>query len=117
MDTSEAQARVDRIASFTQELAALHHDGVLSLTEDQRRAVAAYHHDLVSTLSSRFDVDRGFDERRMSIGMRVASLIGALALSAAVYLFFYRIWGQLSTTMQVAIVVAAPLLGIGATEV
>jgi hypothetical protein len=48
--------------------------------------------------------------------MRIASLLGAIALSAAVFLFFYRIWGVLSTGAQVSLLVAAPLLAITLTE-
>lgn len=117
MDKSEAQARVDRIASFTSELAVLERDGVVSLTDDQRRLLAGYHQNVLSTLSAQFDVDRGDVQRRMSIGMRVASIVGAVALSAAVYLFFYRFWGELSIAAQTAILVAAPLFGIALTEV
>jgi uncharacterized membrane protein len=44
--------------------------------------------------------------------MRLASFIGALALSAAVFLFFYRFWGSLATTAQVAILVGVPLVAL-----
>jgi hypothetical protein len=116
VDKSEAQARVDRIASFTSELAVLEREGALSLTDDQRRLLADYHQNVLSTLSTQFDVDRGDAQRRMSIGMRVASIVGAVALSAAAYLFFYRIWGELSIGAQTTILVAAPLFGIALTE-
>src|SRR5262249_1514297 len=55
-------------------------------------------------------------QRRMSLGMRIASLLGAIALSAAVFLFFYRIWGALSTSTQVALLAAAPAVAIALTE-
>jgi hypothetical protein len=116
MDKSEAQARADRIASFTSELGTLEHDGVLSLTADQRRVLANYHQQILSTLSSQFDVDRGDVQKRMALGMRVGSIVGAAALSAAVYLFFYRIWGRLSIPAQVLILVAAPIAGVALTE-
>ena len=48
--------------------------------------------------------------------MRIASFLGALALSAAIFLFFYRYWGLLSTGAQLGIVIAAPLLAVGLTE-
>ena len=35
-----------------------------------------------------------------------------MALCAAVYFFFYRFWGQLSTTAQVGLLVAAPPLAV-----
>lgn len=116
MDKSEAQARLDRIAAFLRELATLERDGVLSLDEAERRALAAYHQRLVSDLTSRFDLDRGEAQRQMSLGMRAAAIVGAIALSASVYLFFYRIWGLLATSVQVSLLIAAPLAGVALTE-
>jgi Predicted membrane protein (DUF2157) len=117
MDKSEAQARLDRIAAFSSELAALERDGVLSLDETERRALAAYHERLVSDLTSHFDLDRGEAQRQMSLGMRAAAIVGAVALSASVYLFFYRIWGLLATNVQVSLLIVAPLAGVALTEV
>jgi uncharacterized membrane protein len=53
----------------------------------------------------------------MSLGMRIASLLGAIALSAAVFLLFYRIWGRLATTVQVTILIGAPLVAVACTEI
>jgi len=52
----------------------------------------------------------------MSWGMRIASFLGAVALSAAVFFFFQRIWGSLTTPIQVLILVVAPILGVAATD-
>jgi uncharacterized membrane protein len=41
----------------------------------------------------------------MSLGMRVASLLGALALAASVFFLFYQFWGRFSTLMQVSILI------------
>jgi uncharacterized membrane protein len=48
--------------------------------------------------------------------MRIVSFLGALALSAAVFFFFYRYWGLLSTTLQTSILIAAPLLILSGVE-
>jgi hypothetical protein len=48
----------------------------------------------------------------MSAGMRVASLLGAIALTAAVVSFFYRVWGSVPTAGQVGLVTGAPLLSL-----
>ncbi len=117
MDKSEAQARLDRIGAFTGELAALERDGVLSLDEAQRRTLAAHHQRLVSDLTSHFDLDRGAAQRQMSLSMRAAAVVGAVALSASVYLFFYRFWGLLATSVQVSLLIVAPLAGVALTEV
>jgi uncharacterized membrane protein len=54
--------------------------------------------------------------KQVSWGMRIASFLGAIALSAAVFFFFQRIWGSLGTGVQVLILIGAPLLCVAATE-
>jgi hypothetical protein len=107
----DAQRRADRIAAFRAEAAALAREGV-RIDPEQLAAVAAHHDRLLQELSRDFDVDRGAAERRMSIGMRLASLFGAATLTAAVVSFVYRIWGSLSSPAQVALLTAAPLLAV-----
>jgi len=117
MDREAAQARLNRIRTFNSELAALEQGGVLTMYEGQRRAIAEYHQRLLGDLTAQFDLDRDEGQQRMSVGMRIASLLGAIALSAAVFLFFYRIWGSLSTTVQVVLLVGAPLASVTLTEI
>ncbi len=112
----EAQRRVDRIDAFRQELHALTRDGVLTLPPEARADVDAYHARTIDALERRFDVDRSASVRRMSRGMQVASLLGAVAFSAALYSFFLRIWGHLTTPAQVAILIAAPIACLLAIE-
>ncbi|MFN4839027.1 MAG: hypothetical protein ACK5MB_01495, partial [Phycisphaerales bacterium] len=45
-----------------------------------------------------------------SLGMRVASFLGALALATSVFFLFFRVWGLVPTPLQVTILVATPLL-------
>jgi len=111
-----AQSRADQIAAFQQELAALEGEGVLTLDEAQRVAVADYHHSLVRDLAERFDVDLDAGDKGLSLGMRVASFLGALALGASVLFFFFRIWGLISTPVQVAILCAGPCVALVATD-
>lgn len=113
----DAQRRVDRIDAFTRELAELERAGVLSLTEEERGRVGRYHADLLAALGRQFDVDRTEGQRQMTLGMRVASLLGAVTLSAGIVLFFYRVWGLLTTPAQVAVLVATPLTLLVAVEV
>lgn len=112
----EAQLRADRIQSFGQELECLEREGVLNLTPGQVGAVSAFHADLLRELTRRFDIDTSSTARQMSMGMRIVSFLGALALSAAVFFFFYRFWGLLSTGVQTGILVAAPLLILTGVE-
>jgi hypothetical protein len=113
----EAQRRADRIAAFRVELAQLDGEGVLVLPEEQRARVAAHQDALLRTLAERFDVDVSEEEKQLSLGMRVASFLGAMAFAASVVLFFQRYWGLLATPAQVAVLVVAPLLGCLGTAV
>jgi len=116
MNKDEAQARADRIRAFQDELAALRDAGVLTLAPDEADRLRQHHDDLLRKLLRRFDIDTSRDQKQLSLGMRLASLFGALALSAAVFLFFYRFWGGISTPLQVGLLVTAPLLGIIGVE-
>ncbi|WP_376696431.1 DUF2157 domain-containing protein [Wenzhouxiangella sp. EGI_FJ10305] len=108
-DRASAQARIDRIRAFRDELAALDGEGVAALDPAARSHIDAHHDALVADLRERFDVDIDGSQKQLSLGMRIASLIGALALSAAVFFFFYRIWGLLNTPIQVILLIAAPI--------
>jgi hypothetical protein len=113
----EAQRRADRIAAFRAELAALEAGGVLVLPQEQRAAVERHHDATLRELAERFDVDVEEGEKRLSVGMWVASFLGATALALSVFLFFQRFWGLLTTPSQVAILVAAPAAAFGLTEI
>lgn len=113
---AEAQQRADQVGAFSRELGELEREGVLRLIPEDRARVAAYHAALVERLAGRFDVDSTERERRMSLGMRIASLVGAIALSAAVVMFFHRVWGLLATGAQLGVLMLAPLLLLGAVE-
>jgi hypothetical protein len=117
MDREVAQARLNRVRTFTAELTALEQAGALMLEPEQRRAISDYHRQLLADLTARFDLDRDEGQQRMSLGMRIASILGAIALSAAVFLLFYRIWGRLETIVQAALLIAAPLVSVAFTEV
>jgi uncharacterized membrane protein len=103
----EAQQRADRVQVFERELQVLESEGVLALTEAQRQAVSEYHRKLLAAYAGEFDIDRDAESKQMALGMRIASLLGALALAASVFFLFYQFWGRLTTGWQVAILVAA----------
>ena len=106
---SDAQRRADQIAAFRAEVEALAHEGHPPFDAAALADVAAHHERLLGELTRRFDVDRGAAEKQMSLGMRVASLFGAAALTAAVVSFVYRVWGTLPVAGQVALLTAAPI--------
>ncbi len=116
MDNHSAQQRADRIHAFREELQALQQEGVLSLPPETQGKVAAYHEALLRELNAQFDVDTSHQQKRLSWGMRIASFLGALAISAAVFFFLLRFWGLLDTPLQVVLLVAAPLVMTLAVE-
>jgi len=115
MQKDDAQKRVDRIYAFRNELTQLKEAGVLTLGGDEARQVQNYHDNLLGEYAEHFDVDVTGADRQLSWGMRIVSFLGALAISAAIFFFFYRFWGDLSTSLQVVILILAPLLLLLAT--
>ena len=86
---TEAQERVDGIHAFRDELARLADEGVLRLDAAQQAAVQDHHEHLLAKFAALFDVDRDSRAKQLSLGMRVASFLGALALAASVFFLFY----------------------------
>jgi len=119
MDTDlrrKAQQRADRIALFRDELAELEREQALVLTPEQRSRLDAHLEGVLSSLSQQFGIDATESAKRISWGIRVASLLGAVAFGSAVVLFLQRFWGSVPTPAQVAVLVAAPLLLLAAAE-
>jgi len=116
MSQVDAQKRADRIRSFREEIRTLEAEGVLVLSFEQKERIERHHAETLRALSRSFDIDTTEAQKQMSWGMRIASFLGALALCASVYLFFYRFWGLLGTGTQVALVVGAPAVAAMLTE-
>ncbi len=112
---TEAQRRADDIGVFRQELARLEQAGVLTLDSAQQAALRGHHDRLLADFASSFDIDRDSRSRQLSLGMRVTSFLGALALAAAVFFLFHQFWGLLATPAQVGILLAASLGSLAAT--
>lgn len=111
----DAQQRADEIRVFRNELARLEGEGVLVLDAAQRATLDGHHETLLARFAREFDIDRGARERHLSLGMKVASFLGALALAASVYFLFHRFRGHLGEAAQVALLVLAPLTMLGLT--
>jgi hypothetical protein len=107
---SKAQDRADRIGFFRGELAALEAEDILTLSESQRVKVDNYHRSLLAALATTYDIDKTHREKQFSLGMKIASFLGALSLSAGIFFLFYQFWGRFTTATQVGILIAAPLL-------
>jgi|SRR5438309_2332080 len=114
---TEAQQRADEMRVFQSELDRLEREGVLTLSDDQRRAVKDHQRSVLAEYTQAFDIDRDAQSRQLSIGMRVASFLGALALAASVFFLFYQFWGLFPETAQVSILLVAAFGSFGATFV
>lgn len=110
-----AQHRIDRIHAFNEELDALEAEGALVLTEEQKAALAGHQRRITQALAAAHELDLTEDARRLSLGMRVVSFLGAAALAASVFFLFYQFWGYLGTVTQVTVLVLAPLASLALT--
>jgi Predicted membrane protein (DUF2157) len=112
---AEAQRRADDIACFRRELERLHEEGLVVLGTTDHAAVVAHHQRLLGSLAGTFDIDTDHRDKQLSLGMRITSFLGALALAASVFYLFQQFWGNFSTTVQTVILIVAPLLALAAT--
>jgi hypothetical protein len=111
------QRRADRIAAFRAEVSDLKRAGLLRISDEDLRAVDEHHERTLRDLVQRFDVDVSERGKQLSLGMRAVSFLGAFALAASVYYFFYRIWGIISMPLQIGILGSAPIATLFLTAV
>jgi len=111
-----AQRKADRIAAFREELAELRRAGVVHLGDEELAGIERHHDRELRDLIQRFDVDVSERGKQLALGMKVVSLLGAVALSVSAFFFFNRIWGVISVPLQVAILMLAPVFGLVATD-
>jgi uncharacterized membrane protein len=112
----DAQRQADRVREFREYLSQLEKENILTLSPDQRQRVDDHLDRTLEALAIRFDVDITESQRQISLGMRIISALGGLALCIAVFLFFYRFWGLVTTPVQVTILIVTPLVALAATE-
>lgn len=110
------QERADRLHIFRSELEELERAHVLDLTAEQRASLDAHIERTLSELAAQYDIDKSEPERQLSLGMRIASALGGLALCVAVVLFLARYLGSWPAWVQVVVLVAIPLALTFATE-
>ena len=114
--TASPQQRVDRIHAFHAELAEVEAEVGPLLDQAGRERLTAHHAALLGRLKGDYDIDATEAERQLSLGMRVASLLGAFAFCAAVFLFFYRHWGRILFPVQIGLLAAGPVVGLLLTD-
>lgn len=105
----QAQQHADVIQHFEQELTRLQKEQVLTLTSEQQRNVRSHHAALLALYAKDFDIDSVQKSKQLSLGMRIASFLGAVALGCSVFFLFYQFWGLLTTSLQVAVLITASL--------
>jgi len=104
---TEAQKRADEIQVFRRELERLEREHVLALEPAQQASLEAHHQQLLAQYAQDYDIDRDMKSRQLSLGMRAASFLGALALAASVFFLFRQFWGEFATGVQVVLLIAA----------
>ncbi|MFC4862840.1 DUF2157 domain-containing protein [Pseudomonas sp. MAHUQ-62] len=109
LSRDQAQHRADDIQAFCREVERLHDEQVLLLSPEQIDRLGEHHRQLLANYRDTFDIDPDAQARRLSLGMRIASLLGALALAASLLFFFYQFWGLFPETAQVGILVGFSL--------
>ena len=115
-DRAAAQREADRLRRLRAELANEEIQGILELTGEQRTRFDEWSRVRLEELSRKFDVDTTASQEAASLGMRIASTLGGLALCAAVVLLFLNYWGYLDTPVQLIVVTLAPLVLLAGAE-
>lgn len=105
----QAQQHVDVIQHFEQELARLQQENILMLSPEQQGKVKHHHAALLQSYGKDFDIDSVQKSKHLSLGMRIASFLGAVALACSVFFLFYQFWGLLNTSLQVIVLITASL--------
>ena len=109
LSREQAQQRADDIQAFRRELARLEQEQTLSLTAPQHTQLDAHYQRLLGGYRQAFDIDQDRHAKQLSLGMRIASLLGALALAASVLFLFNQFWGYFDTPVQVALLLGASI--------
>ena len=105
----QAQQRADDIQAFRREA---QRQGILAtqaLGDEPLARIASHHDRLLAQYRASFDIDHNQQTKRLSLSMRVVSLLGALALAASLLFFFYQFWGLFGEVLQVGILVGFSL--------
>ncbi len=113
---SASQVRASAIIAFREELARLQAEGVLALDPETLERLRTRYDTELAALAAQGDIDLTPATARLSTGMRVATLLGTIALSAAYAFFVSAHWGQLSFPLQLSLVALPTLLLIALTH-
>jgi uncharacterized membrane protein len=106
LSRTDAQQRVDDIHAYRREQARLAADG---LAAADAAAIRAHHDALLARFAARPDVDTTQRARQLTLGLRIASFLGALALAASVFFLFRQYWPLFPEAVQVLVLAGASL--------
>jgi len=93
----------------------LESENIISFDDTLKSKMQDYHTNLIAALAARFDIDSTNQKKQLSLGMKIASFLGALGLSASVFFLFYQFWGTLEVAVQVIILILTPLTTLAIT--
>jgi uncharacterized membrane protein len=105
----QAQQRADDIQAFRREAQRLQAEHAWPLDDTPLAQIAAHHEQLLAQYRAGFDIDPDQQSKRLSLSMRIVSLLGALALAASLLFFFYQFWGLFGEATQVGILLGFSL--------
>ena len=105
----QAQQRADDIQAFRREAQRLQAEHPWPLDDAPLAQIAAHHEQLLAQYRAGFDIDPDQQSKRLSLSMRIVSLLGALALAASLLFFFYQFWGLFGEATQVGILLGFSL--------
>lgn len=107
--------RARRILSWREEQAALEREGVLAPGDPALAAVRQRHDTMLAGFAAAGDIDLSREEERLSAGMRLATLLGAAALSIAWAMLVSSLWNNLGEAAKLVLVWLPPLMLVPAT--
>jgi hypothetical protein len=103
--------------AWREEQALLEHEGVVAGGDVTLHTIRQHHDTVLQGFAASGSVDLTRDEERLSAGMRLATLLGAAALSIAWAMLVGSLWNQLVPGAKLALVWLPPLALLVATGV
>ena len=112
MNRKDAQKRINRILAFREELSYLQSEQIVQLPPADTQKIQSYHQGILTRFSEEFDTDNSFGQANLSIGMQIASTLGAVAFAAALFLMIEAVWPYFSDWGRLIFGTSLPFAGI-----
>lgn len=114
MNRDKAQHRIEAIAGFQEEFGRLQGMGLVALAPKERRAIKAYHDEVLADLGAHYELDAPAGPPAW--GMRIAAVTGALVVAGLLAAALDAVWPSMALWARIAVALAAPLLLLALTE-